>query len=174
MYSGLRNSHRLSEPVIAALFATGFVFAGSSTLFISSIVDKYGTKAMCRYYCVISSISCLTMLSGTVPLLFIGRALGGISNTILYSAFETWMTAEYHKQGFADCVGALDVMHSSITITNGFVAVGSGVAAQMFASVFGSQLAPFAVSLICLGIALMTITRYWVSALLNLSQSMTY
>ncbi|CAJ0541028.1 Ff.00g078450.m01.CDS01 [Fusarium sp. VM40] len=161
LYSGLKNSHRLSEPIIAALFATGLVCAGTSTLFIGSIVDKYGTKAMCRYYCVISSLSCLTMLSGGVPMLFISRALGGTSNTILYSAFESWMVAEYHKQGFADCVGALDVMHSSIAITNGFVAVGSGVVAQMFASIFGSQLAPFFVSLICLVMALMSITRSW-------------
>lgn len=114
------------------------------------------------------------MLSGGVPLLFISRALGGISNTILYSAFESWMVAEYHKQGFADCVGALEVMHSSIAITNGFVALGSGVVAQMFASIFGSQLTPFVVSLICLGMALMSITRSWVSVFLNQSQSMTY
>ncbi|KAH7262845.1 hypothetical protein BKA59DRAFT_39989 [Fusarium tricinctum] len=161
LYSGLKNSHRLSEPVIAALFATGFVVTGTSTLFIGSIVDKYGTKAMCRYYCIASSLSCLSMLCGSLPLLFISRALGGICNTILYSAFETWMVAEHHKQGFANCVGALDVMHSSIAITNGFVSVGSGVVAQMLASVFGSQLAPFVVSLICLGTALMSITRSW-------------
>ncbi|KAM0336161.1 hypothetical protein ACHAPQ_004436 [Fusarium lateritium] len=167
LYSGLKNSHRLSEPVIACLFATGFVFAGTSTLFIGSMVDKYGSKAMCRYYCIMSSLSCLTMLLGNIPLLFVGRAMGGLANTILYSAFETWMIAEYHKQGFADCVGALDVMHSSIAITNGFVAVGGGVAAQMFASVFGLQLAPFVVSLICLGMALMVINRSWVSLLAN-------
>jgi hypothetical protein len=107
------------------------------------------------------------MLFGSVPLLFVSRALGGLSNTILYSAFKTWMIAEYHKQGFADCVGALNVMHSSITITNSFVAVGSGAVAQMCASVFGSQLAPFVVSLICLGMTMTIITRSWVRGLLG-------
>ncbi|KAF5679389.1 major facilitator superfamily domain-containing protein [Fusarium heterosporum] len=107
LYSALKNSHRLSEPCIAYLFATGFVCAGTGTLF-------------------------------------------------------TWMVAEFRKEGFAKCDGAVGVIQSSMAVTNGLVAVGSGIVAQMVASTTESQTAPFAVSLICLVMALFIISRTWI------------
>ncbi|KAF4993971.1 hypothetical protein FGRMN_6102 [Fusarium graminum] len=132
LYSALKNSHRLSEPCIAYLFATGFVCAGTGTLFVGSITNKHG------------------------------RVLGGVSNALVYSAFETWMLAEHRTQGFTECDGAIGVIQSSMAVTNGLVAVGSGIVAQMIATATGSQTAPFAVSLICLGVALFIISRTWI------------
>ncbi|KAH7182099.1 hypothetical protein DER46DRAFT_642006 [Fusarium sp. MPI-SDFR-AT-0072] len=161
LYSCLKNTHKLSEPVIATFFATGFVSAGISTLFIGSLTDKYSKKLMCQFYCVIYSASCLTMLTGNLVVLFAGRVIAGVCTTLLYSVFENWMTAEYKRQGFGDRGTALSTIYSMMAVTNGFVAVGSGIVAQAAVNALGSHTAPFLLSIVCLSLALMVITRSW-------------
>jgi MFS transporter, MFS domain-containing protein family, molybdate-anion transporter len=160
----LKNTHKLSEPAIATLFATGFVSAGISTVFMGSLSNKYGKKFMCQCYCVIYSVSCLTMLSGNILLLFAGRLIGGFCTTLLYSAFENWMTAEYQRQGFGDRGTALSTIHSMMAVTNGFVAIASGIVAQAAVNTLGSHTAPFLLSIVCLSLALAVITRSWVNS----------
>lgn len=165
MYSVYKNSYRLPEPVIASLFATGFSCAGISATFVGYIVDRCGRRLMCQCYCAIYSLSCLTVLSSDGWLLFVGRALGGISTTLLYTAFETWMIAEYHRQGFGHSDSALSSIYSSMAILNGFVAMGSGVVAQVLVHLCGSEIAPFLVSVACLTVASVMISRSWVCLL---------
>ncbi|KAF4333861.1 major facilitator superfamily domain protein [Fusarium beomiforme] len=161
LYGCLRNTHKLSEPAVAYLFATGFVSAGIAALFVGSITDQYGRKFMCKSYCIIYSLSCVAMILGTVPLLFVGRVMGGVCTTLLYSSFETWMTAEYHRQGFGQRDTALSTIQSIMAIANGLVAVGSGIVAQAAVNMSGSHSAPFLLSIGCLSMALMIISRSW-------------
>ncbi|EWY80729.1 hypothetical protein FOYG_16657 [Fusarium oxysporum NRRL 32931] len=161
LYSCLKNTHKLSEPVIATLFATGFVSAGIGTIFVESLADKYGKRFMCQCYCVVYSVSCVTMLSGNILLLLAGRVLAGLCTALLYSVFESWMTAEYKRQGFGDRGTALSTIYSMMAVTNGFVAVGSGIVAQAAVNALGSHTAPFLLSVVCLSLALMVITRSW-------------
>ena len=49
------------------------------------------------------------------PLLLAGRVLGGVSTSLLFSAFETWMVSEHRKRGFpegwlADTFGAPTIL----------------------------------------------------------------
>ncbi|KAM5524084.1 major facilitator superfamily domain containing protein 5 [Fusarium oxysporum f. sp. phaseoli] len=161
LYSCLKNTHKLSEPVIATLFATGFVSAGIGAMFVESLADKYGKRFMCQCYCVVYSVSCVTMLSGNILLLLAGRVLAGLCTTLLYSVFESWMTAEYKRQGFGDRGTALSTIYSIMAVKNGFVAVGSGIVAQAAVNALGSHTAPFLLSVVCLSLALMVITRSW-------------
>ncbi|SCO27189.1 uncharacterized protein FFMR_00068 [Fusarium fujikuroi] len=161
LYSCLKNTHKLSEPAIATLFATGFVSAGISALFVDSLADKHGKKFMCQCYCLIYSVSCLTMLTGNLVILFAGRVMAGFCTTLLYSVFESWMTAEYKRQAFGDRGTALSTIYSMITVTNGIVSAGSGIVAQVAVNALGSHTAPFLLSIVCLSLALMVITRSW-------------
>ncbi|KAG5771250.1 hypothetical protein H9Q72_002159 [Fusarium xylarioides] len=161
LYSCLKNTHKLSEPVIATLFATGFVSAGISALFVDSLANKHGKKFMCQCYCVVYSVSCVTMISGSIVLLCAGRVMAGFCTTLLYSVFESWMTAEYERQGFGDRGTALSTVYSMMAVANGFVAVGSGIVAQAAVNALGSHTAPFLLSIVCLSLALMAITRSW-------------
>ncbi|KAF5965936.1 major facilitator superfamily domain-containing protein [Fusarium bulbicola] len=146
LYSCLKNTHKLSEPAIATLFATGFVSAGISALFVESLSNEHGKKFMCQCYCVLYSVSCLTMLAGNVVSLFMGRVIAGLCTALLYSVFESWMTAEYERQGFGDRGTALSTIYSMMAVTNGLVAVGSGIVAQAAVNALGSHTAPFLLS----------------------------
>lgn len=96
MYTLYKDEKSLSESAVAALFTTGFVSAGLSACFVGSLADRYGRRMACLTFCVAYSISCLSVLGNDLTVLFVGRALGGLSTTLLYSAFECWMLAEYN------------------------------------------------------------------------------
>lgn len=166
LYSLYKHKYELPETTIATLFATGFLCGGISATFTGSLADKYGRKRACLWYCGLYSISCLTINSTKVPILFLGRILGGVSTTLLFTVFEAWMIAEYHRLGFGHSDNALNSVYSSMSILNGFVAVASGIISQYLVHVFDSELSPFAASIVCLGLAALLITRNWVSYLL--------
>ena len=60
-----------------------------------------------------------------------GRVLGGITTSLLFSAFESWMVSEHRKKGFPD-----ELLSSTFAMAswgNGVMAIGAGFLAQ-FAS----------------------------------------
>ncbi|KFA77473.1 hypothetical protein S40288_08706 [Stachybotrys chartarum IBT 40288] len=161
MYSLYKNTYQIAEPTIAALFATGFICAGISATIVGSFIDTFGRKLSCQSYCVLYSLSCLTCMSDKVWLLFLGRALGGVSTTILFTAFETWMLAEYNKQEFGHSDSALSAIYGSMAILNGFIAIGSGLVAHMAVTLSDSETTPFLISVACLAFAFAVISRDW-------------
>ncbi len=38
-------------------------------------------------------------MAPSVPLLFAGRILGGVSTKLLFSVFESWMVTDFHARG---------------------------------------------------------------------------
>jgi hypothetical protein len=102
------------------------------------------------------------MLSGNHSILYIGRALGGISTTLLFTTFEAWMVAEYNRLGLGESEYGLSYIYSTMSILNGFIAVACGVAAQLLVQATGHEVAPFLASIACLGSAAVIISRYWV------------
>lgn len=114
-------------------------------------------------YCVIYSVSCLTMLTSDLNILFFGRALGGVSTTLLFTTFDAWMVSEVNRQGFAE-EGRLSSIFGEMSTANGFVAIGCGVVSQFLVQLFGSEKSPFMASIVCLMLALLLISRYWVCA----------
>lgn len=168
MYTLYKNTHRLEEPAIAALFAVGFLCAGVSATFTGSLADKLGRKRACLSYCVLSSLSCfLTVTSSNRSVLFFGRVLGGTSMTLLYTVFETWMISEYHRLRFGHSAAALSSMYGFMAIVNGFTAAGSGLMAQMLSTV--SECTPFLASVVCLGLAATIMSKTWVSNSIDIS-----
>lgn len=132
-----------------------------SATFVGSLADRYGRKLACMLYCMIYSVSCLTVLSGDITILFFGRALGGVSTTLLFTTFDAWLVAEVNRQGF-EGEGRLSSILGEMSTANGFVAIACGVASQVLVQVFGSEKTPFVASVVCLMCALLLISRYWV------------
>ena len=59
---------------------------------------KYrGRKRACVTYCVTYILSCVTKHSPQYKVLMLGRVLGGIATSLLFSAFESWLVAEHNK-----------------------------------------------------------------------------
>lgn len=46
------------------------------------------------------SVSCLTKHSSNYYILMVGRVLGGIATSLLFSAFESWVVGEHLNRGF--------------------------------------------------------------------------
>lgn len=151
----------LPEEVVAFLFMIGFLSAGISASFTGAFADRYGRRLACLSYCVIYSLSCLTLLSDYLPLLFVGRVLGGMSGTLLYSVFESWMVAEFNGLMLAEAEATLSGIFSTMTMLNSLVAIVAGVAAEGIVQRTGSAKGPFMASIVCLGFAFVAILHYW-------------
>ena len=143
---------------IGVLFIAGF---GSSMIvgtLVGSAADKYGRKKLCLVFGLIYSISCLTKHVKSFPVLLFGRLLGGVSTSILFSSFESWMVAEHHAAKYPD--EWLGITFSLCTTGNGVVAIGSGVVAGVVREAWG-PVAPFDVSLLCLVVGSAIIALTW-------------
>ncbi|URE33734.1 hypothetical protein MUK42_07371 [Musa troglodytarum] len=87
----------IREGDIGRLFIAGF---GSSMLFgtiVGSLADKQGRKRASVTYCITYILSCITKHSPQFKVLMLGRILGGIATSLLFSAFESWLVAEHNK-----------------------------------------------------------------------------
>lgn len=162
IYSLYKQKYELPENTVATLFATGFLCGGISATFVGALADKYGRKRACLWYCGLYSVSCLTVTSSNVTVLFFGRMLGGVSTTLLFTVFEAWMVAEYNRLGFGQSDTALSPVYSSMSVLNGFIAVACGIVSQYMVHLFGTAVAPFMGSIGCLALAAFLIIRNWV------------
>lgn len=141
---------------------TGFLAAAISASFTGKLADKYGRRLACLAFCVIYSLSCLTLLTDDIIILFMGRAFGGISTTLMYSVFESWMVTEYN-QLFPDEPGStLSGIFSTMTTFNSVVAILAGVIAEWVNDLVGTEKAPFMTAVAVLATAFVAISQNWV------------
>lgn len=160
MYSLYKDQKGMAESSVAALFTTGFITAGITASFVGALADRYGRKTACLCFCVIYGLSCLSVLSDDMLILLVGRSLGGLSSTLLYSVFETWMIAEYHKRDLSDCLG-LETMFSMSVTLSGIVAIVAGIVGEAIVKYTESKTSPFMAALICLAAAFAGIHHTW-------------
>lgn len=154
----LYESYGMTPHQIEVLFVAGF---GSSMIFgtvVGSIADKFGRRNNCIIYGILYGGACITKHFGNFWILMLGRLLGGIATSILYSAFESWMVYEHHKRGFE--AESLGTVFSHAVLGNSLVAILAGLVAQFFADRFGF-VAPFDVSLTVLMIMIVIIVFTW-------------
>jgi hypothetical protein len=99
------------------------------------------------------------MLPSSLPVLILGCALGGVSTTLLFSVFETWMISEYHARG-AEMAGLdLASVLSRMTTLGSVVAILVGVLGDMLVQATGSRTTPFVASMCCITINAILLLR---------------
>lgn len=168
----LYSSYGYSQADIATLFVAGF---GSSMIFgtfIGSLADKMGRKKAATLYCLIYIGSCLTKHFANYWMLMLGRFLGGIATSLVYSVFESWMVSEHSARGFDE--DWMKDTFSKAMLGNSLVAILSGIVAQYVAGIaqlhplsdgssmyVGGSTAPFDVALFFLLLCLFQITTTW-------------
>ncbi|XP_067683042.1 molybdate-anion transporter-like isoform X2 [Haliotis asinina] len=154
----LYDSYSMTTHQIEILFVAGF---GSSMLIgtvVGSFADRYGRRANCILYGVLYGLACVTKHFNNFWILMVGRFLGGMATSILYSAFESWLVYEHNKRGFdQDLLGNI---FSNAILGNSLVAIVAGLVAQFFADQFGF-VAPFDVSMAVLIIMIVIIIFTW-------------
>ena len=102
------------------------------------------------------------MLSDDFFVLLIGRCLGGLSTTLLFSVFETWMITEYHNRGLDNAGLDLSSIFGNMTTLSSVMAIVSGVFGDLLVQYTGSRTSPFLASVVCLAVALCLISTLWV------------
>lgn len=117
---------------IAIIYICGFI---SSILFGTAsgyLADKFGRKKASTIFCLVYSVCCLTKASSNYGILIMGRILGGISTSILFSTFEAWYVFE-HTQTHDFPNDWIPISFSKASFFNGIIAVTAGVTANTLA-----------------------------------------
>lgn len=157
----LADEKGLPEETVAFLFLTGFISAGISASFVGALADRYGRRTACLGYCALYSLSCATLLSNNIYLLFLGRILGGVCGTVLWSVFESWLVAEFNQLMLQDGEPHLSSIFSTMTTSNTCAAIASGIFAEWAVSKTGTAKTPFMASIGCLALSFLAISTYW-------------
>ncbi|GAV68711.1 DUF791 domain-containing protein [Cephalotus follicularis] len=157
----LYSSYGFDKGEIGQLFIAGF---GSSMLFgtiVGSLADKQGRKRACVTYCITYILSCITKHSPEYKVLMLGRILGGIATSLLFSAFESWLVAEHFKRGF-DQQWLSVTFSNAIFLGNGLVAILSGLFGNLLVDNLNlGPVAPFDAAACFLAIGMAIILSSW-------------
>ncbi|KAI9102020.1 hypothetical protein DFS34DRAFT_577782 [Phlyctochytrium arcticum] len=143
---------------IAILFIVGFLSSALFGTIIGSFADKFGRKRLCLLFCIVYAASCFTKLSRNFAVLLLGRVLGGVSTSLLFSVFEAWMVSEHLSRGFHESL--LSDTFSWSTWLNGLVAILSGLLANVLSARFG-EVAPFMGAIVFLAIGFVVVYTTW-------------
>ena len=143
----LYSHYGFIDTQIAVIYVCGFassVFFGTSCSYLANVC---GRKKACVFFTIVYSICCLTKLSRNYGVLIIGRILGGISTSLLFSAFDAWYVYE-HTQIHDFPSEWVSQTFSKATLFNSLISVVAGIVANCFAEWFGfGPVAPFLVAI---------------------------
>jgi MFS family permease len=142
---------------VGTLFLTGFLTSAVFGTFLGIYVDSWGRKLGCVIFCVLEIVINLLEHVPSMPVLLVGRVLGGLSTSLLFTAFESWMVSEHRKRKFDERL--LSGTFSIASWGNGFVAIGAGFLAQMSADISG-DIGPFQVAIL-LTIVCLVLILFW-------------
>ncbi|XP_059442514.1 uncharacterized protein LOC132174837 [Corylus avellana] len=157
----LYSQYGFGKRDIGHLFIAGF---GSSMLFgtiVGSLADKQGRKRASITYCITYILSCITKHSPQYKVLMVGRILGGIATSLLFSAFESWLVAEHNKRGFEQQWLSI-TFSKAIFLGNGLVAIVSGLFGNLLVDTLGlGPVSPFDAAACFLAIGMAIIMSSW-------------
>ncbi|KAL5707790.1 hypothetical protein ACHQM5_018651 [Ranunculus cassubicifolius] len=157
----LYSTYGFGKGDIGRLFIAGF---GSSMLFgtiVGSLADKTGRKRACVTYCITYILSCATKHSPQYKILMVGRILGGIATSLLFSSFESWLVAEHNKRNFEQQWLSI-TFSKAIFFGNGLVAILAGLFGNVLADTLGfGPVAPFDAAAVFLAIGMAIILSSW-------------
>ncbi|GJE85334.1 molybdate-anion transporter [Phanerochaete sordida] len=159
VYSLYQEQYAFPERLVALLFVTGFMTAGLTAPLVGAWADTYGRKRLCQVFCVTYALACLFIQVPILPVLLFGRVLGGISTSILYSAFESWLISSSNNLMLPQ--SDLSSILGRATLLNGFVATGAGVFSNKLVGWTGSYASPFIASGLLLVLAYLAIQGAW-------------
>ncbi|KAF4752340.1 Molybdate-anion transporter, partial [Perkinsus olseni] len=165
----LYESYGFDRHQNAGLFVCGFASSMLLGTFIGSLADRCGRKRFCLLYCGLYVLSCLTKHVPSYPVLMLGRLLGGMATSLLFSVFDAWFICEAATTNQADLIpstfGIAVALNSITAIVAGVLAQASVSIAPMqawtpFFNVAG-YCSPFDLSIISLLLTAIGIQTTW-------------
>ncbi|KAL3790547.1 hypothetical protein HJC23_007696 [Cyclotella cryptica] len=167
----LYDAYGYSQHDIAVLFVAGF---GSSMVFgsfVGGMADQCGRRKFVILFAITYALSCMTKHFKNFTILMIGRLLGGIATSLLFSVFEAWLIGAHATAGVMSHLGK---SFSSAQYGNSIVAIVAGQIANRAANhaefqptsadsgfYTGGYLGPFDVSMLTLIACGLLATSLW-------------
>lgn len=143
---------------VGSLFLTGFLSSAVLGTCVGGLVDQLGRKWSCLLFCVLEIVINTLEHIPNFYILFLGRVLGGLSTSLLFSAFESWMVTEHKSRGFPH--SWLSSTFTLASFGNGISAILAGLVAQIAADVVG-EIGPFQLAIALTCVAHVYIYKYW-------------
>jgi MFS transporter, MFS domain-containing protein family, molybdate-anion transporter len=172
LYALYRDEFGLSAILVSRLFTTVFVAGAISASVTGKLADRRGRRGACLVFCVSYAISCLLTTIPNVPLLYLSRILGGISTSLLFSVFESWMVTDFHNR-FLEKKGLnLSRTFGTMSTINSVTAIASGLVSEWLVKSSGTKKAPFYASMGLLALAFLFIYGQWVRSEFPLFRSL--
>ena len=148
LYS-LYKQHGYSASEINLFYVIGF---GSTMLIGTSattMADRYGRRLLIQLYFFLYALGCTCALSPSPYILALGRVLGGLATSLLYTVFEAWMLTEHETRSFRK--SDLPSTFTLSTFVNSGSAILSGFGSDWVVSISSQDYtAPFLMSSIVL------------------------
>ncbi|KXS21507.1 DUF791-domain-containing protein [Gonapodya prolifera JEL478] len=119
------RAHGYKTDAIGVFFVVGFLSGAASGPFVGTLVDRFGRKRGAIMLCVTYSLCSILIQYDSLPLLILGRFFGGVSTSLLHTAFEAWLTYEHFHRGFPS--PALSTTFALSSLGNSVVAIGMGL-----------------------------------------------
>jgi MFS family permease len=134
----LYDAYGFSQHDIAILFVAGF---GSSMIFgtfIGGLADSCGRKKFTIIFAVIYALSCVTKHFNDFGILMVGRLLGGIATSLLFSVFDSWLIRSHSEAGVTSY---LSKSFAAAQYGNSIIAILAGLLANKVATL--GEMKPF-------------------------------
>ena len=90
----LYAAYGYSQREISLIFIVGYASSMTIGTYVSALGDTGGHRRNCVAYGILYAASCVLCHSRSLASLLLGRMLGGVAYSILYTSFESWLIAE--------------------------------------------------------------------------------
>ena len=157
----LYHWHGFMETQVAVVYVSGMV--SSALVFPAKdvIANRYGRRTTVVAFCLLYALSCLATAVPNYGVLLIGRCLSGLSNTVVFSALESWYVHE-HTVRFDFPTEWIPVTFGHVAFGSSIAAIVAGVLADVFARWFSfGPVSPFIVACPILLLAGGSIAASW-------------
>ena len=101
---------------VSRLFLTGFASTALFGPLVGRLCDSYGRKAGTLAFSLLYSLGASSTKSNILGVLLLGRVLGGIGTSLLFSAPEAWLVGEAGREGIESSLGETFGLVSSLII----------------------------------------------------------
>lgn len=103
--SKMFNGAAASMTLISRLFLTGFASTAVFGPFVGRLADARGRKLGTLAFCALYACGAASTRSAVLGVLLLGRVLGGIGTSLLFSAPEAWLVGEAQGKGLGSALG---------------------------------------------------------------------
>ena len=157
----LYSYYGFQEAQIAVLYVFGFASTVVIGMWAPLAADQFGRKKLCISFTVLYSLSCFLKLSRSYGILIIGRIIGGVATSVLFSAFEAWYVHE-HLETHDFPKEWISVTFTKASTWNGVLAITAGLSTNVVSEWFGmGPIAPYMLAIPFLIFAGIIVSTHW-------------